>query len=657
MSTPFIQPLGMARNPRAAALLVDRTFNEGRPDQYKRELIWNAVQAGARNIFATAIRLDGPGADKWGVKAAFVDDGIGMADTKIVDYIGELFNGASALGADGNFQMGARVSTLPFNRAGIIVASWTEDTPEGTLLHIRYDEDTQTYGVEPQRVGDTWEATGIPPAYMRHSVIERAGHGTVFILLGDDMSDHTVGEIARDPHTGRFTYPATRNTRDDWLYYNAKFWNLPDQVKLSMMWGPSELTEWAAQIPPGRYFDQAADGPRKFSHRTYVGIADRISRYAEASGTVTVTSARGHRATAHWALFPEQKFVRATVDGGGASDETDYGIPLGLFGEMLRGELYAVRGRGQTYAPMEHYGISRRELRDRVVLVVEPEPPSTTFIGATPSGARDRLLIANDGLPHDEWGAAFVEQMPKSIQARLRELNGENSKDAAERQRRLQDRLRSFYGRPLRRSSDGDTPVDIGERPHSHPRAASDKRDDPQPGRANPKSASRGQRTGFGDVPSRAGEQRADQRRTHRPREITAVWDGDEFETAPAMIAHYVDATRTLYLNDHHPVITEIIRGEQTGRRAKHDDIARIAREAIADYVISMILSAELYVTSAFTGGQPVGPQFIKDAVADHALTAACLNVNAVEHVIRQRFQGRPGFKRVDSTPEGGAAA
>lgn len=656
MTSPFIQPLGMARNPRAAALLVERTFNEGRSDQYKRELVWNAVQAGAHNILATAIRLDGEGADEWGVKAAFVDDGCGMADTKIVDYIGELFNGASALGSDGNFQMGARVSTLPFNRAGIIVASWTEGDSEGTLLHIRYDEDSQTYGVEPQRVGEAWEATGVPPAYMRHPVIERAGHGTVFILLGGSLTDHTVGEITRDPRTGHFTYPTTRYTRDDWLYYNAKFWALPGDVKLSAMWAPADLNDWTAQIPPGCYYDQAEEGPRRFTYRSYVGVADRIARYAEASGTVSVTSVRGHRATVHWGLFPEKKFVRTTAAGGGASDETDYGIPLGLFGERMRDELYAVRGRGQTYAPMEHYGISRRELRDRLVLIVEPEPPSTSFIGATPSSARDRLLIANDGLPHDEWGAVFAEQMPEPIRARLRELNGENSKDAADRQRRLQDRLREFYGRPLRRSESGSTPVETGERPHSEPRATTRERGT-DAGPARTRRPSSGHRTGFGDVPARDGDHRADQRRTHRPREITAVWDSTAFEVNPAMIAHYVEATRTLYLNDRHAVIAELIRAEQAGRQAKHDEIENLAHDTIADYLISMVLAAELYVTSALTGGQPVGPQFIKDAVSDHALTAACLNVSAVEHAIRQRFQGRPGFKRVESPAEGGAAA
>ena len=47
----------MNPNPLAAANMVNQLFNAGDPDQYKRELVQNAIHAGATDIEAGAIRL------------------------------------------------------------------------------------------------------------------------------------------------------------------------------------------------------------------------------------------------------------------------------------------------------------------------------------------------------------------------------------------------------------------------------------------------------------------------------------------------------------------------------------------------------------------------------------------------------------------------
>lgn len=96
----------MNPNPLAAANMVNQLFNAGDPDQYKRELVQNAIDAGATDIEAGAIRLAEFG-EEGGVKAAFIDNGQGMSAIKLADYIGELFNGASEVDAQGNYNMGA----------------------------------------------------------------------------------------------------------------------------------------------------------------------------------------------------------------------------------------------------------------------------------------------------------------------------------------------------------------------------------------------------------------------------------------------------------------------------------------------------------------------------------------------------------------------
>ena len=70
----------MNRKP-VAANMVNQLFNAGDPDQYKRELVQNAIDAGATDIEAGAIRL-GEFGEEGGVKAAFVDNGRGMSATE-----------------------------------------------------------------------------------------------------------------------------------------------------------------------------------------------------------------------------------------------------------------------------------------------------------------------------------------------------------------------------------------------------------------------------------------------------------------------------------------------------------------------------------------------------------------------------------------------
>jgi hypothetical protein len=648
MTASFIRTLGFARNPEAAAQLVERTFNEGRADQYKRELTINAIQAGATDIHVTAVRIN----EESGIKAAFVDNGMGMSSTKIADYIGELFNGASKL-VNGNFQMGARVSTLPFNRAGVIVASWTEAEPDGTILTLRYDEETGTYGVEPQYVDDIAYETGTPPAWLKHPAIAKAGHGTVVVLLGNDLADHTVGAIERDGN-GEFEFPTARRTEDDWHYYNSKYWDLPEGVSLRFLWGPRYLSDWAPLVPAAGYarINEFVEGSEhKLTYRKCQGvdaICERVA--ADTRGIVTLVSDRGHTAKIHWALFPEAHFVRGTERGGASSDTRDHGIPLGLFGERLGDEVYRVEHGSDARALMEWYGIGRRELRDRLVLIVEPQARATaTAYAASPTGSRDRLVIANGDLPHREWGARFAESLPPAIAERLRELDGTNTKDDAARQKKIANRLRELFGRPLRRNPAGE-PAAQRERPAVSVR---DRAHDSEHRRGiitpdRPIRPDVGRRIGLGDVAAADGPHRASTRGVKTPQSITSVWNAPaEFAGLPGLAVRWNEARRTLYFNPDHPSLRAIIEEEQAMRpAAKHGEIRDIARRVIQGHLEGLILTAEIYPTTTATGGQTegMGSTWMRAVTDDAVLTTTILNVPAMVSLIRMAFQGRTGF-------------
>jgi len=241
----------------------------------------------------------------------------------------------------------------------------------------------------------------------------------------------------------------------------------------------------------------------------------------------------------------------------------------------------------------------------------------------------------------------FAENLPKAIKDRLDELNGEHSKDEKERQKRLRDRLRDFFGRPYKATKNGDKPVLPTETPGATPRDIGETRE-PRGGTGKPKPKT-GRRTGFGDHPSTDEDNPKGAQYPQHPRqEIDVQWVAPEFEDRPGILAHWVGgASRVLQMNSDHPLLLALIHDAQVGRQAsKRDEVAKISREAIADHLVATILAAEMFVRSDLTAGQAtLSKKFVDNAVTDETLTALCLDVPAMAHLISQRFKGRAGFR------------
>lgn len=642
----FIGKLGIRDTADAAAVIIQRTYRDGLADQYKRELIQNAIEAGAQSIYISAVRMPELGPIS-GVKAAYVDDGEGMTADKLLDYFGELFNGRSILGADANFQMGARVSTLPWNPYGMLIASWTAGDEEGAYLWIAYDPESKTYRFRSHAdEDDVPSEIGIPPDYLRHPAIKRAGHGTVIVLLGSDPRDHTVGEIAKGAD-GRFVYPAERDQNDDLFYANSKWFKLPPGVRLFTMWGPQDLNSWKEWVQPGEFWETAEKrrgsgelGATVGRHRGYLGPEDRIRTQAEHAGTVRVVSSKGYSATVHWALLPEQRYGGKWGD---AASTRDYYVPLGLFGELHHDEIYNVQVRGRATQKLERYGLTHTKLRERMIILVQPDPASARFIGATPTSARKQLVIANEDLPHDEWGEEFALQLPKPVRERLNALNGVADKDTVERQKKLIERLRDVFGRPNKRDRKGD-PSTLRDVPEGRPRPDHTPRPpnpDPQP-RPRPDQPDPGKQGGPDLVPRVGGPLRGRPRKITPPQPITVTWEWED-EHGPGPVHFVGDLLR---INRNHSLIEHYIDAEKLIRPSKVDEVEELARGSISAYLVDMIIGARIYSASRMMAGDPVGGRkFVETAITDVTLTAALLNVSAVESLVRVKFQGRAGFK------------
>lgn len=673
----------------STAGLINRTYNEGTPDQHKRELVWNGVESGATEIRATAIRLSAY-ENEGGIKAAFVDNGEGMTAEKLEDHLGSLLSGRGD--GDGNMHMGGRTSTLTPNPEGVVIASWVDGDPDGSILHIAYNAEQKCYGLKGYPNGDgTMSTLGIPPEEFKHPIIKKAGHGTVVILLGGSAKDHTVGEILRDETSSSlsFTYSNKRNIRKDWHYYNAKFTSLRDGVDLKFMWGNQYLDTWKQDIRPGKWYEDAdcrCGKQHKYTFRSYRGIESILNNEVQKkndegivvdakwaqSGTVQVRSKRGYPATVTWGLFEHGWFDR-NPGGGGGSDDTDFGLSLGLFGEKFNDEVYNVNPNQQNRALMEKYGIVRANLRDHVVLLVEPGKPSATFMGAEPTSSRRQLMIANNPLPHDEWGEDFIGKMPSPIVERLKMLSGEDPDDDSETLiKRMKDRIAGFFTRPrVDKSSTSTSGMSDGSgtSPSGVPGPGSDNN---LPGsetnegsgikcdegctcsKHTPKPPTPGSPRS-GSITGGRGRKTLGETEATNTLVIPKVdWDytGEEFKESPANLVRFVSGRAgTIYINGGHPYLKEMIRTEQAVRpKSKSDEVNKLIIEAIKVYMAAHVMAVQSYVKSTWVPeGGITDTKWVRSALTEESLSAALLNQAYLETIIRKPFQGRTGFGLVSN--------
>ncbi|HTX94015.1 MAG TPA: hypothetical protein VME67_03740 [Mycobacterium sp.] len=644
----------MNPNPLAAANMVNQLFNAGDPDQYKRELVQNAIDAGATDIEAGAIRLAEFGEDG-GVKAAFIDNGQGMSATKLADYIGELFNGASEVDAQGNYNMGGRVATLPFNPFGVIWASWVEGDPEGSFIHIAYNDEKRVYEIVSQAENGTVaddDRIGVPKPEWKHPTVEKAGHGTVVILLGSGIEDHTVGKI--EPlEDGTFRYPSDRRPREDWQYYNTKFWKLPEHVtRLAFMFARQDLDAWKDHIAPGEFF-HADEEHRVWRFRTWKGL-DALLGDAESTGTLTVTSGRGYRARVYWGLFPEN-YKQA---GGHPTDEA---LPLGLFGEKHRDELYALAyrsegvagSRGHVSFKLETYGIAHKEVKDRLAVVVEPLP-NDDYMPATPAPSRHELRLANAPLPHQEWGEEFAMQMPTPIKERIDAVSGKTDSDLEKRLRDDQKKLASFFSRMILAWKDRGESAQVGDVTEGEGTSGKDPDTGGTPGESKKRSPGRegGQPSGArsnrkgprigGGVKHRENGPAVSNPNAVEPLEVR--WDeyGSEFEDDyDGLLARWVPTSRLIWINGAHPYVKQLVHDAIRTRRAsgEKESTTRV-QNAIKTHLASQVTAIEMYRRTPAAGLRGRDSRFKDKALSDEALSAVLLNVLSMGTIIANTFRG-----------------
>lgn len=420
--------------------LLEREYRNSPAYQWGRELARNGLEAGATNIEF------GP---EWeGVKATgtyrmqYADDGQGMTKEELREYMRTLGKGGKIVGGPhDNYALGSRMTLLPWNPAGVVVISVRDG--EAYMVKMMFDPDAAEGEGEFVLEEVEWKdadgndglATVYPPYYDDEmgidwaatipKFIRDAGHGTTFTLLGRSLSEDTIDGDSERGESNRFLGRK---------YFNTRFWQLPEGVRLRVYEMPEDRSMWA----PGKGQFRKVRGARSLIEYRKKDGTDFI----EASNVVPLPDGT----KVHWWLRTEPK-----VETGGLGATSAYiGV---LYRDELYGQAYTESEDGDTKTGANVYrqfGIGSDSVRRRVFLVIEPPEydEATGASGVAPSTGRADLYWMGSGISSrsvkpSDWSADFGGKVPKEI---LDAINAEydsreQSDDREERLKRVMDRF------------------------------------------------------------------------------------------------------------------------------------------------------------------------------------------------------------------------
>ena len=439
---------------RAGALIIERSYREGDDRQFLRELVQNGIEAGATKV-QLGIHWTGVSRD-WSqvelpnghtnkifndrYRLVYYDNGCGMG-SKMADYMAGLLDLDSKDQASGdihgNFAMGVRVSTLPWNKAGVIVASWTEEFPEGRLMWLRYVPDTSEALGYYEASTLTWEDDDgtivndeVAPADLFPEFIDdrpswlgypngtegTVGTGTMFLFLGNTGQEHTFlgPEGSWNTHTGP-------------NYLTHRYFEHPSGLELRYE-DPrsSDTTTWSQ-----RHRDRMGRTPLD-SSSTEPADARVLNEPVRPTGPLMAGaySAKGKPKpqTATIALGDGGQMIvnllhdQRKASGGGRRVAERPAISV-----LYKGELYHRRDTGRDY---QRFGISSSSVYRRLSIVIEPRTVSDVSDprgGVFPTSSRTALQYIHPAgsqgsgrdLPWDDWQEAFLNGMPDFVIAAI----------------------------------------------------------------------------------------------------------------------------------------------------------------------------------------------------------------------------------------------
>lgn len=366
-----------AVNPGGLTQLINNLGRDCHPTQFVREFVRNGIEACQRTPSGggrVTVDYDRQLAEENGVfKITFTDSGDGMSAEQML----HLLNNLSASGGTGNdfvnYGVGAKISALTRNHAGVLYQSWRDGVGHAVL--IKYHAQQGVYGIQGIDQGaETFYALALPPSAKPEGI---GSSGTRVTLFGMSESQDTMM-----PPEG------AGGIRESWLalYLNSRFFVLPNGIEL------------AARIG---YYREA--NPK---HNYLTGIRGQkaiLDEKAEIKGTFNLEDG-----LLYWWVLPKG------VDGHGRE------LLKGHTALVHEGEVFDISDARSNRSAF--FGILVG--RERVTIYVEPK-------NVVQNTARTNL-VRPDGasIVWDAWQDRFRSNMPTELRSFLDGLLDASTKDS-----------------------------------------------------------------------------------------------------------------------------------------------------------------------------------------------------------------------------------
>lgn len=376
-------------NESGLTALIQNLGRDCSPTQFLREFTKNSIEACLRTgLPKRQIIVDFDNdlyRDAKLYKLSFIDNGDGMTQDDMVKLLNSLSSSGPAANLNQNYGVGAKISALTRNHAGIYYKSWKGS--RGHAVLIKYNDDARIYGIQGVDCnGRTIKAPSLNENN-KPKLIEE--HGTQVTLWGMTEDQDTM----QPP-------PGVTGARDSWLvlYLNSRFFRIPENIDI--------------QARIGYYRD---NNPRHNYLSKIVGQNSILDQHSDLKGSLRVTDAN-----IFWWVIQEG------ADGHGRE------LLKGHTALVNQDEIFDVSDARSSR--ITYFGVIYG--RDRVVIYVEPDH-------AVQNTSRTSL-VKSDGSPlnWDVWQDEFREKMPLELKSFLDALIEKNSRDSHDNS--IRERLKSL---------------------------------------------------------------------------------------------------------------------------------------------------------------------------------------------------------------------
>jgi hypothetical protein len=593
--------------------LVDRAYRAGLPLQFNRELVKNSIESGATTIKIGPDQIGLQDTNYSVYRYTIADNGCGMTGEELVRFFNKLSSSGKLMDDQGNFGMGAKISLLPWNHAGIVVMSWKGGI--GAMVKVVRDPYTQNYALEPWRLDDDdvfADCTDAPEAYKPEWLGE---NGTVLLCLGNSLDENTyAGPTERDAYSGLSTAKLHRNC------LNERFFEFPSGLDVSV-W------EFSARPQPN-------EKPLGSFARVF-GAKKGLDERAALRGVVDLSDAR-----VWWWLMPDVQTTGAAGENTRSRTGDFAFLDRGFTAAMHDSEMYdALAGEASKHR-LHQFGILWPKVRQNIALVVAPSVNEKGKVAAPDTSRRKLIFPGGEDLPWARWGEEFSRKIPEPIKAALRDAAPESTVD----RQKIAEKLREFTSRmqfhAMKPSKTGVAPAD-GSMPGPDPGSTEPCEPDLRENR--PK---RRRRKGAGY--RKDGDENSNNRQVHpQPQIPTAQWLSESEGEFKGRAATFIPSSNLIHINRDFTAIQECL-DHWIRVYAPSPGSAKVVKEVV-EQIFEQELTSKVYHALAFEGRAAWREQFnfdrlpLQGILSDESLTLAVLGIIHTHQIIATQLGGRFG--------------